>query len=106
MPKKKPVRHSRKATGDTVQLSTGEIAKLHANYAGDKVFAKGAVTEGYRKAANFWREEHGKAVERNKRLNELKYEPFHHLRWWFICAKAAIKTPPTAPTGSCRGLCF
>lgn len=31
-------------------------------------------TEGYRKQANFWREEHGRAVERNKRLNELKYE--------------------------------
>ena len=171
------VSRSRNVTGETVQLSKGELAKLHANYAGDKVFAKGAVTEalkgidalkvlpaerrreianeiwpgynkrlhqsgfeaftelkwnqlhaeilqeaafemtedeirvmdeqivaaleqivtsgkpsikaklesdtsteGYRKQANFWREEHGRAVERNKRLNELKYEPFHHLR--------------------------
>lgn len=165
------VRRSRTTTGEVVQLSKGELAKLHANYAGDKVFAKGAVnealkgiealkvlpaerrreianeiwtgynkrlhqqgfetftelkwnqlhaeilqeaafemtedeirvmdeqivaaleqivasgkpsikaklesdtsTEGYRKSANFWREEHGRAVERNKRLNELKYE--------------------------------
>ena len=31
-------------------------------------------TEGYRKQAQFWRDEHGKAVEYHKRLNTLKYE--------------------------------
>ena len=33
----KPVRRSRAATGEVVTLSKGEMAKLHANYAGDKV---------------------------------------------------------------------
>ena len=41
----KVVRRSRTTTGEVVTLSKGEMAKLHANYAGDKVFAKGAVTE-------------------------------------------------------------
>ena len=165
------VRRSRTASGDVVTLSKGELAKLHANYAGEKVFAKGAVieamkgveawkrlpvasrndfvarlwsgynarlhqqgfdffteimwhqlhaeilqetgfemdadeirvmdeqivaalreiiasgkpsikaklesatsTEGYRKQAEFWREEHGRAVERHKQLGSLKYE--------------------------------
>lgn len=164
-------RYSRKATGETVTISKGEMAKLHANYAGDKVFIKKDVaaaiktidalqklpaamrnelvtrlwrgynerlneqgfamfteimwhqmhaeilqesgfemsedeitamdeqivnalhqivasgkpsikaklesdisTEGYRKQAQFWRDEHGKAVEYHKRLNTLKYE--------------------------------
>ena len=31
-------------------------------------------TEGYRKQAEFWREEHGRAVERHKQLGSLKYE--------------------------------
>ena len=165
------MRHSRNVTGETVTISKGEMAKLHANYAGDKVFAKKDVaaavktidalqklpaamrnelvthlwtgynerlnqqgfemftelawhqihaevlqesgfemseddvakmdeqivaalhqivasgkpsikaklesdtsTEGYRKQAQFWRDEHGKAVEYHKRLNSLKYE--------------------------------
>ena len=40
----KPSR-SRAVTGETVTISKGEMAKLHANYEGDKVFAKGTVTE-------------------------------------------------------------
>ena len=165
------VRRSRNVTGETVTISKGEMAKLHANYAGDKVFIKKDVaaaiktidalqklpaamrnelvtrlwrgynerlneqgfamfteimwhqmhaeilqesgfemsedeitamdeqivnalhqivasgkpsikaklesdtsTEGYRKQAQFWRDEHGKAVEYHKRLNTLKYE--------------------------------
>jgi hypothetical protein len=34
------VRRSRSITGETVTISKGELAKLHANYAGDKVFIK------------------------------------------------------------------
>ena len=36
----KRVKHSRNVTGETVTISKGEMAKLHANYAGDKVFIK------------------------------------------------------------------
>lgn len=165
------VRYSRTTTGDVVTISKGELAKLHANYAGEKVFARQSVvaavkkidafnklpgsmrnefinrlwkgynerlhqqgfdffteimwdqlhatvlqengfemsedeiiamdeqivaalreivasgkpsikaklesatsTEGYRKQAEFWREEHGRAVERHKMLGTLKYE--------------------------------
>ena len=31
------LRFSRKSTGEVVTISKGEMAKLHANYAGDKV---------------------------------------------------------------------
>ncbi len=37
------VSRSRTTTDETVTLTKGELAKLHANYAGDKVFDKGAV---------------------------------------------------------------
>ena len=39
------VSRSRNVTGDTVVISKGELAKLHANYAGDKVFVRKSVTE-------------------------------------------------------------
>ena len=39
------IQFSRKATGDTVTISKGEMAKLHANYAGEKTFAKKDVVE-------------------------------------------------------------
>lgn len=36
----KRVKHSRKQTGDSVRISTGTLAKLKANYHGEKVFDK------------------------------------------------------------------
>ena len=55
------------------------VAALHQIVASGKPSIKAKLesatsTEGYRKQAEFWREEHGRATARHKKLNSLKYE--------------------------------
>ena len=83
------VRRSRNVTGETVTISKGEMAKLHANYAGDKVFAKGAVTEALKgiDALKVLSAERRREIANeiwtgyNKRLNEQGFAMFTEIMW-------------------------
>ncbi|MBE6691094.1 MAG: hypothetical protein E7590_07440, partial [Ruminococcaceae bacterium] len=83
------VRRSRNVTGETVTISKGEMAKLHANYAGDKVFAKGAVTEALKgiDALKALSAERRREIANeiwtgyNKRLHQQGFELFTELAW-------------------------
>ena len=67
-------------TEDEIRVMDEQIVNaLHAIIASGKPSIKAKLesatsTEGYRKQAEFWREEHGRAVERHKQLGSLKYE--------------------------------
>ena len=67
-------------TEDEIRVMDEQIVNaLHAIIASGKPSIKAKLesatsTEGYRKQAEFWREEHGRAVERHKQLGTLKYE--------------------------------
>ena len=89
------VRRSRTTTGETVTISKGELAKLHANYAGDKVFAKGAVTEALKgiDALKVLSAERRREIANeiwtgyNKRLHQQGFEMFTELAWHQIHAE-------------------
>ena len=76
-------------SGDVVMLSKGEKAKLHANYAGEKVFAKGAVVEamkGVDAFAQLPKEIRNEFVNRlwtgyNQRLHQQGFEQFTDVMW-------------------------
>ena len=71
---------SQGATEDEIRAMDEQIvAALREIVASGKPSIKAKLesatsTEGYRKQAEFWREEHGRAVERHKMLGTLKYE--------------------------------
>ncbi|MBQ8340957.1 MAG: hypothetical protein IJY22_01095, partial [Clostridia bacterium] len=89
------VRRSRNVTGETVTISKGEMAKIHANYAGDKVFAKGAVTEALKgiDALKVLSAERRREIANeiwtgyNKRLHQQGFEMFTELAWHQIHAE-------------------
>jgi len=94
------VRRSRNVTGETVTISKGEMAKLHANYAGDKVFAKGAVTEALKgiDALKALSAERRREIANeiwtgyNKRLHQQGFELFTELAWHQIHAEVMQET--------------
>ncbi len=83
------IKYSRKATGDTVTISKGEMAKLHANYAGDKVFTKKEVAEAlasidaFQKLPAKIREDFVNSIWRgyNQRLHQQGFDLFTELAW-------------------------
>ncbi|MBQ8341880.1 MAG: hypothetical protein IJY22_05865 [Clostridia bacterium] len=94
------VRFSRNVTGETVTISKGEMAKLHANYAGDKVFAKGAVTEALKgiDALKVLSAERRREIANeiwtgyNKRLHQQGFELFTELAWHQMHAEILQET--------------
>ncbi len=85
----KKIQHSRKATGDTVTISKGEMAKLHANYAGEKVFDKKSVkdalasVEAFQKLPSKLRTEFVNRIWTgyNQRLHQQGFEQFTEVMW-------------------------
>lgn len=83
------IKQSRKQSGDTVTISKGEMAKLHANYAGDKVFAKKSVADAlasidaFQKLPTKIREDFVNSIWRgyNVRLNQQGFDLFTELAW-------------------------
>ncbi len=83
------IKQSRKSNGDTVTISKGEMAKLHANYAGDKVFAKKSVADAlasidaFQKLPTKIREDFVNSIWRgyNVRLNQQGFDLFTELAW-------------------------
>ena len=81
--------YSHKETSDVVTISKGELAKLKANYAGEKVFDKGAVTKALAKIdalqgvpASIRREIVNKLWEGyNARLHSQGFELFTDIMW-------------------------
>ncbi len=78
-----------KAKSQTVTMSKGEIAKLHANYAGEKVFDKKSVTEALSNVEAF--QKLSPAIRRefvdriwtgyNQRLHKQGFELFTEVMW-------------------------
>ncbi len=89
------VSRSRSTTGDVVTISKGELAKLHANYAGDKVFNKGAVVEAVKGIDALKRlpaATRNELVTRlwrgyNERLHQQGFEQFTEIMWHRIHAE-------------------
>ena len=89
------VSRSRSTTGDVVTISKGELAKLHANYAGDKVFNKGAVVEAVKGIDALKRlpaATRNELVTRlwrgyNERLHQQGFEQFTEIMWHQIHAE-------------------
>ena len=90
----KEIRRSRAATGEVVTISKGEMAKLHANYAGDKVFDKKSVTEalkGIDALQGLPAEIRNDFVNRlwtgyNQRLHAQGFEQFTEVMWHHLHA--------------------
>ena len=80
---------SRKSAGGVVTISEGEMAKLHANYAGDKVFDKKSVSEALASIDAFKKlspEIRRDFVDRiwkgyNQRLHQQGFEQFTEMMW-------------------------
>ena len=95
------VRRSRTTTGEVVTLTKGELAKLHANYAGDKVFIKKDVAaaiktiDALQKLPAAMRNELVTHLWTgyNERLNEQGFETFTELAWHQIHAEVLQATP-------------
>ena len=85
----KKIQRSRKATDDTVTISKGEMAKLHANYAGEKVFDKKSVkdalasVEAFQKLPSKLRTEFVNRIWAgyNQRLHQQGFEQFTEVMW-------------------------
>lgn len=87
---KNKISYSRKTTsGGVVTISEGEMAKLHANYAGDKVFDKKSVSEALASIDAFKKlspEIRRDFVDRiwkgyNQRLHQQGFEQFTEMMW-------------------------
>ena len=80
---------SRKSAGGVVTISEGEMAKLHANYAGDKVFDKKSVSEALGGVEAFKKlpaEIRNEFINRiwtgyNQRLHQQGFEQFTEIMW-------------------------
>ncbi len=94
------VSRSRKVTGEMVTISKGELAKLHANYAGDKVFARKSVTEAVatidalQKVPGKLRQELVNDLWKgyNERLHSQGFDLFTELMWHKIHAMVMQET--------------
>ena len=94
------VRRSRTASGDVVTISEGELAKLHANYAGEKTFAKKDVVDALKgvealkvlPAAR--RTEIANEIWKgyNQRLHQQGFEMFTELAWHELHAEVMQET--------------
>ena len=92
--------YSRKTTGETVTLSKGELAKLHANYAGEKVFARQSVVAAVKKI-DAWSKLPGSLrnefINRlwkgyNERLHQQGFEQFTEVMWHQLHAEILQET--------------